>query len=78
MADIGTGDDEAVGMNRIGRIRYQYRIARPSVASARCARPSFEPMVTMASVSGSRSTSKRRLYQLQMARRSRGMPLETE
>ncbi|CFN70724.1 Uncharacterised protein [Bordetella pertussis] len=30
---------------------------RSSVASIRCARPSFEPMVTMASESGSNSTA---------------------
>ena len=40
--------------------------------------PSFEPMVAIASVSGSRSTSKRVLYQLQIARRRRGMPFDTE
>src|SRR3989440_8533680 len=44
----------------------------------RCARPSLEPMVTIASRSMSMSTSQRRLYHWQMARRSRGMPLETE
>ena len=40
--------------------------------------PSFEPMVTIASVSGSNSTSQRRLYQWQIARRRRGIPFDTE
>ena len=40
--------------------------------------PSFDPMVTIASVSGSKSTSQRRLYQWQIARRRRGMPFDTE
>ena len=35
-------------------------------------------MVTMASESGSSVTPKRDWYQLQIARRNRGMPLETE
>jgi hypothetical protein len=42
----------------------------PSIASARWAMPSFEPIVTMASRSASRCTSKRRRYQSQIARRS--------
>src|SRR6266498_571079 len=40
--------------------------------------PSFEPMVTIASASGSNSMSQRRRYHWQMARRKRGMPRETE
>jgi hypothetical protein len=40
--------------------------------------PSLTPMVTMASVSGSISTSKRRRYQSEMARRSRVIPMEAE
>ena len=34
-----------------------------TVAKAKCARPSLEPMVTIVFLSASRSTSKRRLYQ---------------
>ena len=35
-------------------------------------------IVTIASLSMSMSTSQRRLYHCEIARRSRGMPLETE
>ena len=48
------------------------------IADARLARPSLEPIVTMASLSGSRVTPNRVWYQLQIARRRRGMPLEVE
>ena len=29
MADIGTRNDEAIGVDRVGRVRHQYGIARP-------------------------------------------------
>jgi hypothetical protein len=35
VADVGAGDDEAVGVDRVGRVRHQHRVARPHVASAR-------------------------------------------
>ena len=50
----------------------------PIVASTRWDNPSFAPIVAIASVSGSRSTLYFRLYQLQMASRSFGMPRESE
>ena len=40
--------------------------------------PSFEPIVTIASDSGSNSMPQRFWYQWQIARRSRGMPFDTE
>lgn len=51
---------------------------RSRQASIRWARPSFEPMVTMASESMSNWTPYLRWYQSQIALRRRGMPLETE
>ena len=51
---------------------------RSTTAIAKCANPSFEPSVTIASDSGSKSTSYRVLYQLQIALRRRGIPFEIE
>jgi hypothetical protein len=56
VADVGARDHRPVDVDRVARVRHQHRVAAPSVASARCAMPSFEPMVTIASVSGSNST----------------------
>ena len=50
----------------------------PSTDSAKWDRPSLEPMVTIDSVSGSRSTSKRRRYQSHTASRSLYRPREVE
>ncbi len=50
----------------------------PIVASTRWDSPSFAPIVAIASVSGSRSTLYFRLYQLQMASRSFGIPRDRE
>jgi alanine-synthesizing transaminase len=50
----------------------------PTTACAKFAKPSFEPMVTIASVCASISTSKRFLYQFEIARLKRGMPREVE
>ena len=77
-ADVGTSDHETVRVDRIGRIRHQHRIARPHRRQRQMRQALLEPIVTMASLSASSSTSKRRLYQLQIARRRRGMPFETE
>src|SRR3990172_7728087 len=46
----------------------------PMMARTRWDSPSLAPMVAIASVSGSSSTLYFRLYQLQMARRSFGIP----
>jgi hypothetical protein len=50
----------------------------PIVASTRWDNPSFAPIVAIASVSGSSSTLYFRLYQLQIASRSFGIPRESE
>ena len=49
-----------------------------TVASTRWERPSLAPMVAMASVCGSMSTSKRRLYQAEMAILSLVIPRDAE
>ena len=48
------------------------------VANAKWPKPSFDPIVTTASVSGSRSTSKFRLYQSAIDFLSLGIPLDCE
>ena len=49
-ADVGAGDDRAVDVDRIARDWARAPCRRgPGTASIRCARPSFEPMVTIAS-----------------------------
>jgi hypothetical protein len=54
VAHVGTGDDEAVGVDRIGRIGHQHRVPGPHGGERQMGEPSLEPMVTIASLSGSR------------------------
>ena len=55
-AQIAAGDDHGELVDRIRRARAEDHVAGAEVAEARCEMPSLEPMVTMASLSGSRST----------------------
>ena len=56
-AQVAAGDDHRVLVDRIRRARAEDDVARARASpSARCPMPSFEPMVTIASRSGSSST----------------------
>ena len=54
---VRSGDDRAIDVDGVAGIGHQHGVAQSRMARQRWAMPSFDPMVTMASVSGSRSTS---------------------
>lgn len=56
-ANIRPGDHGAINMNGVTGIGHQHRIAPIQGGHIKCAKPSLEPMVTMASESGSNSTA---------------------
>ena len=71
-------DDGRVDVDRIGGIGTSTASPGWRSASIRWASPSFEPMVAIASVSGSSSTPKRSLVQVGDRARSLGMPRQAE
>ena len=64
--------------NNLEDLKHDIAAISADLASLKQDRPSFDPIVTTASDSGSRSTSKRLLYHSVMATRSCVMPLDAE
>jgi hypothetical protein len=74
LAHLGARDQGAVDVDRVRRAGTSAASPGASSTHIRCEKPSLAPMQLMISVSGSSSTSQRRLYRPATASRSFGMP----